>query len=50
MGWLPLGMCWMWFLTPPGWIIATICYSAYFGPACAVAPGGRWRRLAFPPP
>ena len=48
MGWLPLGMWWMWFLTPPGWIIASICYSAYYGVACAVAPGGKWRRLGLP--
>ncbi len=48
MGWLPLGMCWMWFLTPPGWIAAGVCYSSYLGAACAIAPGGRWRRLGLP--
>src|SRR5436190_3618849 len=48
MGWLPLGMCWMWFLTPPGWIIASVCYSSYYGLACLVAPGGKWRRLGLP--
>ena len=37
----PLGMGWMWFLTPPGWIAASVVYSAL--PRrwpCAVAPGG----------
>src|SRR5439155_17423187 len=37
-----------WFLTPAGWLAASICYSAYYGAACAIAPGGRWRRLGLP--
>jgi apolipoprotein N-acyltransferase len=48
MGWLPLGMYWMWYLTAAGWIAATVIYSGYIAAACAVAPGGRWRRLGLP--
>jgi apolipoprotein N-acyltransferase len=48
MGWLPAGMAWMWFLTPAGWIVAALVYSAYIGTACAIAPAGPWRRLGVP--
>jgi apolipoprotein N-acyltransferase len=48
MGWLPAGMAWMWYMTPAGWIVATVVYAAYIGTACAVAPGGPWRRLGVP--
>ncbi|HKA02772.1 MAG TPA: apolipoprotein N-acyltransferase [Acidimicrobiales bacterium] len=48
MGWLPAGMAWMWYMTPAGWIVATVVYAGYIGTACAVAPGGPWRRLGVP--
>jgi apolipoprotein N-acyltransferase len=48
IGWLPLGMEWMRFLTAAGWVAATIAYAGYLGVACAVTPGGRWRRLGLP--
>jgi apolipoprotein N-acyltransferase len=48
IGWLPLGMCWMWYLTAAGWVVASLTYAAYIGAACAIAPGGRWRRLGLP--
>ena len=48
MGWLPAGMAWMWFMTPAGWIAATVVYAGYIGAACAVAPSGPWRRLGVP--
>jgi apolipoprotein N-acyltransferase len=48
MGWLPLGMAWMWYMTPAGWIVATVVYAGYIGTACAVAPPGPWRRLGVP--
>jgi len=48
MGWLPAGMAWMWYMTPAGWIAATVVYSAYIGAACALAPAGPWRRLGVP--
>src|SRR5262245_6636973 len=41
-------MGWMWFLTAPGYIAAIAAYAGYLGLAAAIAPGGRWRRLALP--
>src|SRR5689334_24116525 len=40
MGWLPAGMAWMWFMTPAGWIGASVVYAGYIGTACALAPSG----------
>ena len=48
MAWLAPGMGWMWFLTAPGYIVAVASYAGYLGLAAAIAPGGRWRRLALP--
>jgi len=48
MGWLPAGMAWMWFMTPAGWIGASVVYAGYIGAACALAPSGPWRRLGVP--
>ena len=48
VAWLAPGMGWMWFLTAPGYIVAVAAYSGYLGLAAAIAPGGRWRRLALP--
>jgi apolipoprotein N-acyltransferase len=47
-GWLPMGMAWMWYMTPAGWIAATVVYAGYIGVACAVTPAGPWRRLGLP--
>ncbi len=48
LGWLAPGMGWMWFLTAPGYLIASVAYSAYIGAACALSPPSRWRRVAIP--
>jgi apolipoprotein N-acyltransferase len=48
VAWLAPGMGWMWFLTAPGYIVAIAAYAGYLGLAAAIAPGGRWRRLALP--
>jgi len=48
VAWLAPGMGWMWFLTAPGYVVAVAAYSGYLGLAAAIAPGGRWRRLALP--
>jgi apolipoprotein N-acyltransferase len=47
-GWLAPGMGWMWFLTAPGYLVATVIYASYIGTAFAVAPSSRWRWLAVP--
>ncbi len=38
----------MWFLTAPGYPVATAVYAGYLAVAAAVAPGGRWRWLGLP--
>ncbi len=48
VAWLGPGMGWMWYLTAPGYIVATLSYAAYLGAAAALAPGGRWRWLGLP--
>ncbi len=48
LAWLAPGMGWMWHLTAPGYIVAVASYAGYLGLAAAIAPGGRWRRLALP--
>jgi apolipoprotein N-acyltransferase len=47
-GWLFPGMVWMWFLTPPGYIVATALFAAFHGVAAMAAPTGRWRIIARP--
>lgn len=46
--WLAIGMVWMWDMTPPGYVIASITYAAYFGVAAALVPPGAGRRVALP--
>ncbi|MCU1400174.1 MAG: lnt [Acidimicrobiales bacterium] len=42
-GWLFPGMVWMWFLTAPGYLLATALFATFHGLAALVAPTGRWR-------
>ncbi len=46
--WLAIGMAWMWFLSAPGYIVASVVFAAYHGIAAAATPPGRWRMLALP--
>ena len=48
LAWLAPGMGWMWYLSAPGYVVAVASYAGYLGLAAAIAPGGRWRRLALP--
>lgn len=49
VGWLAPGMGWMWFLTPPGYVIAVAAFASLHGLAsAAVSPGGRWEAVARP--
>ena len=41
-------LLWMYDLTPPGYVMASISYAAYFGVACALIPPTRWRWIALP--
>ena len=47
-GWLFPGMVWMWFLTPPGYIVAVALFAVFHGVAAMATPTGRWRILARP--
>lgn len=48
LGWLAPGMGWMWFLTAPGYIAATILFAGLHALAAALAPIGPWRVLGRP--
>ena len=47
-GWLAMGMGWMWQLTVPGYIAASLVFAAFHGLAALVAPTGRWRVIGRP--
>lgn len=46
--WLGPAMLWMIDLTPPGYVVAVLLYSAYYGLAAALTPSDRRRRWVFP--
>ncbi len=46
--WLGPAMLWMIDLTPPGYVVAVVLYSAYYGIAAAMTPPDRRRRWVFP--
>lgn len=46
--WLYLGMCWMWFLTVPGYLLAAALFAGLHALAALVAPTGRWRVVGRP--
>lgn len=48
VGWLGPGMVWMWFLTAPGYIVATLLFASFHGLAALVAPRGPWRVIGRP--
>jgi apolipoprotein N-acyltransferase len=41
-------MAWMWFLTAPGYVVATALFAAFHGAAAALAPTGHWRVIGRP--
>lgn len=48
LAWTALGMCWMWFLTPPGYVFSFCLFGAFHAAAGAIAPTGRWRVIGRP--
>lgn len=42
-GWLYPAMGWMWYLSAPGYIVASAAFAGYHALAAAVVPQGRWR-------
>ncbi len=48
LGWLGPGMVWMWFLTAPGYVVATLLFASFHGISALVAPRGPWRVVGRP--
>jgi apolipoprotein N-acyltransferase len=48
LGWMLPGLGWMWFLSAPGYVVASAVYAGYLAAAAAGSPGGRWRVLGLP--
>ena len=48
VGWMAMGLGWMWFLTAPGYLVATALFAAMFAFAIAIGPSGPWRVIARP--
>lgn len=46
--WLFPGMCWMWFLTAPGYLLAASMFAGFHALAAWVAPRGSWRVIGRP--
>ena len=46
--WLFPGMCWMWFLTAPGYLVAASVFAGIRAVAAWVAPRGPWRVVGRP--
>ena len=46
--WLSIGTAWMYQLTAPGYVVATIVFGMYHGVAALCAPQGRWREVGLP--
>lgn len=46
--WLYPGMCWMWFLTAPGYLIAAAMFAGFHAFAAWVTPRGPWRVIGAP--
>ncbi len=46
--WLFPGMCWMWFLTAPGYLIAASMFAGFHAAAAWFAPRGSWRVVGRP--
>ena len=48
LAWLLPGMAWMWFLTAPGYLIATALFAGFHALAAVAAPEGPWRVVGRP--
>ena len=48
LAWLATGTAWMWQLTVPGYVAASLFFAALHGVAALVSPTGRWRVLGRP--
>jgi apolipoprotein N-acyltransferase len=46
--WMALALAWIWFLTPPGYVVAVVLFASLHALAAVVAPTGRWSRIGRP--
>ena len=46
--WMAIGMCWMWFLTVPGYVVTSFLFAGFHAAAAAIAPTGPWRTIGRP--
>jgi apolipoprotein N-acyltransferase len=46
--WLLPGMAWMWFLTAPGYLLASALFAGFHAVAAIAAPRGSWRVVGRP--
>ena len=46
--WLFMGMGWMWFLTAPGYLVASAMFAGFHAFAALAAPTGPWRVIGRP--
>lgn len=46
--WMLLGTAWMWFLTVPGYLIASLLFAGLHAAAAAIGPTGPWRPIGAP--
>jgi apolipoprotein N-acyltransferase len=47
-GWLGPALAWMWFLTPPGYVVSVALFAVVHAAAAAVARRGRWQWISLP--
>ena len=47
-GWFAPGMCWLWFLTPPGYVIAVMLFAALHGVASVIGSRSMYPLVALP--
>jgi apolipoprotein N-acyltransferase len=46
--WMAMGMGWMWQLTVPGYVAATLVFAGFHAVAAVAAPAGPWRAIGRP--
>ncbi len=46
--WMSMGMGWMWFLTPPGYVVAVLLFVGLHAGAALFVPSGPWATIARP--
>ena len=48
VGWMYLGLAWMWFLTVPGYLVAAGLFAGLHAAAAALTPAGVWSAIGRP--